>query len=102
MKRRCFDRMIRESAVTKKLFMALVSRPTLMTGDGIMALMEEMRDVKASEEYQELMRMAAKKADDEEKLKRELDELGVPHGKGNMVMEAWIRMKQEQAPRAYQ
>ena len=102
MKRRCFDRMIRESAVTKQLFMALVSRPTLMTSDGIMALMEEMRDVKASEEYQELMRMAAKKADDEEKLKCKLDELGVPHGKENMVIEAWIRMKQEQAPRAYQ
>ena len=46
--------------------------------------------------------MSAKKADDEERLKRELDELGVHHGKQNMVMEAWIRMRQEQVPRACQ
>ena len=102
MKRRCFDRMICESAVTKQLFMALVSRPTLMTVDGIMSLMEEVRDVKASEEYQELMRMSAKRADDDEKLKRKLDELGVQHEKQNKVMQAWIRMQQEDMAGAYQ
>ena len=93
--------MIRESAVTKQLFMALVSRPTLMTVDGIMSLMEEVRDVKASEEYQELLRMSAKRADDDEKLKRALDELGVQHEKQNKVMQAWIRMQQEEMAGAY-
>ena len=102
MKRRCFDSMICESAVTKQLFMALVSRPTLMTVDGIMSLMEEVRDVKASEEYQELLRMSAKRADDDEKLKRALDELGVQHEKQNKVMQAWIRMQQEEMAGAYQ
>ena len=61
MKKQRFDEMISNFAVTKAFFMALVRHPRLMTADGIMSLMEEVREVKASKEYQERLRVAAKK-----------------------------------------
>ena len=61
MKKQRFDEMISNFAVTKAFFMALVRHPRLMTADGIMSLMEEVREVKASKEYQERLHVAAKK-----------------------------------------
>ena len=93
MKKQLFEEMIRNFAVTKAFFMALVRHPKLMSADGLEALVEEWREVKASNEYQDTVRVAAKKRNKDKELKRKRDEARTAEA-GNPVMEAWMRRKQ--------
>ena len=96
MKKRHFDAMIRSFAVTKAFFMALVRHPMLMCVDGLTALAEAARQVKASKAYRKIMCAAAKerKVDTERKQERN----AAPTAKAcNPVMEAWLRFKEQSA-----
>ena len=93
MKKQLFEEMIRNFAVTKAFSMALVRHPKLMSADGLEALVEEWREVKASNEYQDMMRVAPKKRNKDKELKRKRDEARTAEA-GNPVMEAWMRLKQ--------
>ena len=74
MKKRHFEEMIRNFAVTNEFFMALLRHPRLTSEDGLMELVEEWRKAKTTKEYQDAMRVAATER--------------------NPVMEAWMRLKQ--------
>ena len=73
--------------------MALVRHPELTSADGLPALVEEWREVNASSEYQDMMRVAPKKRNKDNELKRKRDEARTAEA-GNPVMEAWMRLKQ--------
>ena len=82
LKKQRFNKVLNDDAANKAFFMTLVRHPMLMRVEHLVHLVNELKEVKASREYQDMLAASAKKSDDEKELKRKRDEARVQLNRG--------------------
>ena len=87
LKKQRFNKVLNDDAANKAFFMTLVRHPKLMQVDNLMLLVKELKEVKESREYQEMLAASAKKSDDDKELKRKRDDSRVQLNRGKAEFE---------------
>ena len=93
MKKQRFNKVLNDIAANKAFFMTLVRFPSLMTPDGLIGLMKELEEVKASKEYQEMLLASTKKSDQDKELKRKRDEARLNLNRGKADSEKKVKTR---------
>ena len=70
MKKQRFNKIISDLAANKAFFMSFVRHPSVISVDGIRGLLHELKEVKKSKEYDEMVRVSMKKTEEVMELKR--------------------------------
>ena len=70
MKKQRFNKIVSDLAANKAFFMSFVRHPSVISVDGIRNLMNELKEVKQSREYNEMVRVSMKKTEEVVELKR--------------------------------
>ena len=73
LKKQRFNKIISDISANKAFFFTFLRVPSLRTPDGILELVQELADVRSSDEYMEIVRVCSQKNQEVTELKRKRD-----------------------------
>ena len=114
LKKQRFNKVVSDLAANKSFFRCFVRHPSCITFDGILRLLEDLQNLKASPAYAKMVEVSEKKSEEVARLKRDRDKarLAVKRGKREYEQKAQtslaklyasgdLLLKQELAETAY-
>ena len=93
LKKQRFNKVLNDYAASKAFFMTLVKHPRLMKVEHLVGLVNELKAVKETPEYEKMVKVSEKKTNDEKRLKRERDAARVELNRGRAEYQAFRRTK---------